>query len=358
MDTRKKVRSSSTDDSANEFSQFKNQDSKSSHYSSAKECKKTTTLPYANLSDGFFLTSIPSSLVITSPAKDVVNSEKNLMPDLHYLFSKINKRKNLNTSYDKTIRRHTLELRDADLEHWLRATNRFPKDRCCIKQRRILRKLFDCIDADGSGEIDIDELANALLSSGIAKNLSEVKAIVNSVEESEIGFKTFLSLMQPKKKRNNFKDDYGSFLFSNGLTKVEQPTNPISRLHDIQQQNGCMDMQSTLMFKRRKLLIDATMGEILRQELALKHIDIWHSELKAGISRFKKTSDRHTLHKKLNKLQEEKQQFISAIQIIIAKEIESYESIEEEEKDYFNKRKTLQQFFKQGYFVEAEDNSD
>jgi len=53
---------------------------------------------------------------------------------------------------------------------------------------------------DGSGEISTDELEDPLLSTGIAKTVADVEALVEEVDKDgsrEIGFAEFLSVLQP-----------------------------------------------------------------------------------------------------------------------------------------------------------------
>ena len=95
------------------------------------------------------------------------------------------------------------EIRDGETEKWLLCRKRYPEFRWTVKQKRALRKWFEHLDEDGSGEVDVDELADPLLSTGIANTISEVKALISTVDKDgsgEIGFKEFLKVMQPKKE--------------------------------------------------------------------------------------------------------------------------------------------------------------
>ena len=86
----------------------------------------------------------------------------------------------------------TGSLEDADreskLEDWLASRNKNrPLARWNMKEKRELRKLFNSLDFDGSGEIDCDELADTLLSCNIAKTVAEVNALVHAVDEDNSG---------------------------------------------------------------------------------------------------------------------------------------------------------------------------
>lgn len=78
----------------------------------------------------------------------------------------------------------------------------------CFSDKEILqlKKYFNSLDDDGSGEIDVQELENPLISLGIAETREDVAKIVESVTEegeSEIGFTDFLSIINNKDGSEN-----------------------------------------------------------------------------------------------------------------------------------------------------------
>lgn len=351
-----------------------------------------------------------------------------------------NARKFNDPEKNKKIHRQEKDVFDADMENWLLITKRFPfGKRWSRKEKRTLRKLFDIIDDDHSGEVDVDELADPLLSSGIARTMGQVRALVKSVDEDNsgsIGFDEFLSIMRPKqqhhhlmknsqqmmklkyaqlqkrkeeerkkrvstffppvnniasggKQQNGESRDKESqnkmnnkFAFAvkatieqnnekkltresirkrrNTMRKNNQPVtktetisqnnvinttsnnntssqsppkisettmhsnsnNPIAKLQLIQQQNGNMGIKSVLTVKRRKLLLDATMCEAQRREISLGELQLWKTQLKdlTGMAKFKKLYEIQQMIKSLQKNQNEKQHFVSAMQGIISRE--------------------------------------
>ena len=345
------------------------------------------------------------------------------IPELKINLPIIRSRDYLPKAEKKMMQTHYSDVRDFNMENWLQVTSKFPEGRWSIKEKRTLWKLFNSIDEDGSGEVDVDELADPLLSSGIAKTMGEVRALVRSVDEDNsgsIGFIEFLHIMRPKSDKNestpstkhvkktklvhkkmesmkqvkeyrinsqrNVKADpknaNGTKISNQYLSrrhtkknpnreskrwmdtisniidnednhknskfksirkmtqhhkrlvdaenekqtshmKASAPNNPIARLQKMQQQNGNMDIKSVLTVKRRKLLLDATMGEAQRREAALEEIHSWESELKGlhGAAKFKKLSEIHNLGKTLEKTQGEKQHFVAAMQGMIEKEL-------------------------------------
>ena len=303
------------------------------------------------------------------------------------------------------IRKQREEIRDAKLEKWLQGTGRFPKSRWHIKEKRSLKEWFDRLDQDGSGDIDVEELADPLLSSGITKSVAEVKSLVGSFDDDNsggIGFQEFLSIMKTnyistsstttsttttnnsndknknnininnnttkkntqkntrknrkmykslhdydvnntKKKissinnnKENCNDDFAIIRPNKYSTKLNikkekmnhnnnnKTSNPIIKLQRLQK-NGDLDINSVLALKRRKLLLDATMGEAQRRESALDELSRWKHEVKDmdGISKFRKLHEINVITNKLEKDQEEKQNFVAEMQGMIKKALES-----------------------------------
>jgi len=73
------------------------------------------------------------------------------------------------------------------------------------EQRKELRKWFESLDADGSGEISFVELAGPLLSTGIATTQREVQDIIDRHKSDVTGgidFESFMALLKPAKKIN------------------------------------------------------------------------------------------------------------------------------------------------------------
>ena len=50
-----------------------------------------------------------------------------------------------------------------------------------IERRKVLREWFNLLDSDGSGEIEVEELAIPLISLGFARNYAEVVRIIEAV---------------------------------------------------------------------------------------------------------------------------------------------------------------------------------
>ena len=65
----------------------------------------------------------------------------------------------------------------------------------------MLKRWFEFLDTDGSGGLDIDELENPLISSGLATSREEVEEMIARVDphgRGDISFDQFLTLMSPR----------------------------------------------------------------------------------------------------------------------------------------------------------------
>ena len=259
------------------------------------------------------------------------------------------------------FRKLASEIREHDLESWLRITNRFPNSRWSIKEKRSLKAWFDRLDEDGSGEIDVDELADPLLSSGIVKTMAEVKELIQSVDDDSsgsIGFVEFLSIMRPKEKtdyhsacvmsklpsdqRRNQREssslwpdfsepyDWSGSNCNGPKEEGNYNLNPVAKLQEIQK-HGDLDLKSILSLKRRNLLLDATVGEAQRREHASNEIDRLKAESRLLGGPRKRERIRELMHQKkvvnqrMEKAERGKQHFISAMERIISRSL-AYES--------------------------------
>lgn len=247
------------------------------------------------------------------------------------------------------------QLQDADMEKWLETTGRFPETQWRIKEKRALKSWFDRLDRDHSGEIDEDELADPLLSTGLAKNMSEVKSLIRSIDEDKsnaIGFKEFLTVMKSKKdpiryestedmkriqsklKRKKrmqqwtdvvVKSDYGRHL----KTRKKKMLNPIVQLTERENDKN-MDSSSSFCLERRRLLLDATMGEAERRQRAFEKVHKWRGEMKRmkGVAKIKKLRDISKVVQQMEVNQAEKENIVLAMKGVLSKALDSNSNID------------------------------
>eukprot|EP00639_Heterosigma_akashiwo_P006871 CAMPEP_0194564700 /NCGR_PEP_ID=MMETSP0292-20121207/4247_1 /TAXON_ID=39354 /ORGANISM="Heterosigma akashiwo, Strain CCMP2393" /LENGTH=223 /DNA_ID=CAMNT_0039413875 /DNA_START=48 /DNA_END=716 /DNA_ORIENTATION=+ len=101
----------------------------------------------------------------------------------------------------RQARKSQMELSEQEVEKWLSHHKMNTQFKFSFAQRRELKRWFDSMDKDGSGEIGVMELAVPLLSTGIARSMQEVKNIIKKVDKDnsgEIGFDEFLEVLRPK----------------------------------------------------------------------------------------------------------------------------------------------------------------
>jgi hypothetical protein len=155
------------------------------------------------------------------------------------------------------------------MEQWLEKHKKFPGHRWKLDEKRALQRMFETIDDDGSGEIDMIELADAMFSSGVASTLADVKKLVHEADtdgSGSIEFDEFLVLMKDTKEPTP-----SSTTSMRAVAKLKKESkkktgeNPLVRLQNVQKEAGEIDMKTVLGYKRRQLLLDATVGESKRR---------------------------------------------------------------------------------------------
>ena len=233
------------------------------------------------------------------------------------------------------------QLQDLDIEKWLKITGRFSDSELNIREKRALKTWFDRLDRDKSGEIDSQELADPLLSTGLARSMSEVNTLFKSIDQDKsngVGFDEFVSAMKRKNnlshglsnikldqkrkqgpvksvdlRRKNYHDKNQPQAFKN-----ERSLNPIIQLTERVNVN-VMDTSSSLCLERRKLLLDATMGEAERRQRAFQKVDQWREDVKRmdGFAKTKKLREiSGVIHQlEVNKL--EKQKIVAAMEGVL-----------------------------------------
>ena len=239
------------------------------------------------------------------------------------------------------------EIRDNTTELWLKKRKVFPEFRWTVKQKRALRKWFDQLDNDNSGEVDVQELADPLLSTGIAKTMIEVVDLIREVDRDdtgEIGFEEFLQIMKPteanksKKKRDAEKRSRKKMGVMRPKSQMPPPQpiqqqeqqqeqqqqnnrheNPIKKLEKIQKNNGDIDLKVVVAMQRRKFLLDAIVGEMSRREEALNDLGELHAEKRhmKGKAKFRLLHDIRTKQKEIDKSFVAKQAFIKSMKTMV-----------------------------------------
>lgn len=239
----------------------------------------------------------------------------------------------------RLLRNARSELQEFDMEVWLLKTKRFPENRWKIQHKRSLKNWFNQIDTDRSGDISIEELAEPLLSTGLAKSMFEVSNIVRQVDQdgsSGIDFNEFLVVMKRDSKEKTLenrsfaqkpqKSRWSTVLKNDKVLGYKNRSNEQEIRHEnpIEEftRKKCsdhLDLKSVLSGERRKLLLDATMRQFLKREQAHEQISKWRSEMKQmeGASKFKKLNDISQLIQRLESDKVEKDLIVEAMRELL-----------------------------------------
>lgn len=295
---------------------------------------------------------------------------KESVPPHVLLTEKLTRKRRLPLKQKEQMKNNQKELQDADMEKWLETTGRFPETQWRIKEKRALKLWFDRLDRDHSGEIDVEELADPLLSTGLAKSMSEVKSLIRRMDEDKsngIGFPEFLAVMKSKKdinnpgsskirgsnkkvkrneankenrqrnwnmKRKGKAGEWTKVISMANHGKHSKPRkrkllNPLVQLTE-REHDDSMDISSSLCWERRKLLLDATMGEAERRQRAFAKVQQWRGEMKEmkGVAKFKKLRDISKVVQQMEVNQAEKENVVQAMKGVLSRALESNSNID------------------------------
>ncbi|KAL3667510.1 hypothetical protein V7S43_007730 [Phytophthora oleae] len=87
---------------------------------------------------------------------------------------------------------------------WLDKHGRNSNLKATREQLALIRRWFDSLDADGSGEVGLDELEDPLVSVGLAGSRDDVQHLIEEVDVNGTGgvtFEAFLNLLYPERVR-------------------------------------------------------------------------------------------------------------------------------------------------------------
>eukprot|EP00753_Platysulcus_tardus_P005218 PLAT13003.1.p1 GENE.PLAT13003.1~~PLAT13003.1.p1 ORF type:complete len:576 (-),score=184.30 PLAT13003.1:111-1778(-) len=116
-------------------------------------------------------------------------------------------RSSLSTRRKKRAKGLQKQLKDMMMEErawqdrkWLKLRGRQSRMDFTRSERLELKRWFDTLDADGSGEISLEELMDPLLSIGAATSMEDLQKLIQDVDTSgngEIDFEEFITALQP-----------------------------------------------------------------------------------------------------------------------------------------------------------------
>ncbi|CAM9410347.1 unnamed protein product [Ectocarpus sp. 13 AM-2016] len=190
------------------------------------------------------------------------------------------------------------EMSEDQRERWMKRRALLRADRFTVGQRRELREWFDCLDKDGSGEIDSSELSHPLLCTGLARSALEVGRLVRQVDKDgsgEIGFHEFLAILQPK-----------------GATAGKSAIDKITHLQDVRKAHGS-DMQTVVAIERRSLLMKEILDEAAFRSSALDDVQEKRCEIAQSNGDHRALKQLKELEAKLERRRVENNLFIQAV---------------------------------------------
>lgn len=100
------------------------------------------------------------------------------------------------------------DIRQENTEHWCAKHGKSMNEKYTNKEKRMLRKWFQQLDYDGSGEVNVEELQDPMLSSGILKTREQVVRVLANVDKNNtmgIDFEEFLLALSANKLADQSK---------------------------------------------------------------------------------------------------------------------------------------------------------
>lgn len=94
------------------------------------------------------------------------------------------------------------DLRQDENEKWCGKHGKKMNEKYTNREKRLLRKWFQAMDYDGSGEVNVEELQDPMLSSGILKTREQVVRVLANVDKNHtmgIDFEEFLLALHSNK---------------------------------------------------------------------------------------------------------------------------------------------------------------
>jgi Ca2+-binding EF-hand superfamily protein len=150
------------------------------------------------------------------------------------------------------------DLRHESIEKWCKKRGHVAAVDFTNKDKRLLRNWFRELDYDGSGEVNVHELQDPMLSAGILRTKEQVVRVLANID-----------------KNNTEGIDFEEFLIALRGNKLADQSK-VKMLQDFSQNEYDFDMTTLLNEERRKKLIHSVMVAVEKRE---KRIDAVLSKL-------------------------------------------------------------------------------
>ena len=149
-----------------------------------------------------------------------------------------------------TVEEKLEDLRQEGYETWWRRRGREIAARFSNKDKRMLRKWFQELDYDGSGEVSVVELQDPMLSAGIFKTREQIFRVMLNADKNDtmgLDFEEFLNALYNSKNK---------LIDTNKLKKLQAMGND---------PNG-IEMETLITEERRKKIINSILNQMEKRE--------------------------------------------------------------------------------------------
>jgi hypothetical protein len=183
-----------------------------------------------------------------------------------------------------------------------------------MSETRTLRKWFMQMDADGSGEVSVDELLEPLLSCGVVRSKAEIRQIFIDAgldSSGEVGFNDLMKAL-------------------NKITDIHKK-NKIVGLQEMCN-DDFMETDTLLSSERRRLLLKSTIEDTTRRNEAVERVlassdRVDSNELQAIMKTFARLANEQELSMR------EHMDFIQTLQVALADQLRELHKYQKENKE-------------------------
>lgn len=143
--------------------------------------------------------------------------------------------------------------RQTQLEQWCSSHGKDVRQKYTNKEKRMLRRWFQQLDNDGSGEVNVEELQDPMLSSGILKTREQVVRVLANVD-----------------KNNTMGIDFEEFLLALSSNKLADQSK-LKRLQEMSS-DPIFDIVTLLTADRREKLVISILQQCEQRQLDLEKL--------------------------------------------------------------------------------------
>lgn len=175
----------------------------------------------------------------------------------------------------KICRGQQIEDREVHESQWMAKHGTLDPKAFTRGMKRELRKWFDKLDTDGSGEIDCTELADPLISTGFAESMMDVVKLIRTVDldgSGEIGFQEFLKILKPRQSGTDAAiaaaaaHEEGHENYKARMEREGDPANAMVKLQEtLTKATSTLPLEALINTNRRQLIMEAVMALSSRQ---------------------------------------------------------------------------------------------